>query len=137
MDTSLYANEIMDWAENRDHLGTLEHPQAEATLSNPLCGDRVCVQVRLEEGLIRELRYQVKGCILCRAACAHLASLAPGLNLEGLSRLREEFTCALSGAVPELPPTHAAFRPVLTRKSRHGCVRLPYDALFEALRDEG
>jgi nitrogen fixation NifU-like protein len=116
-------------------MGTLESADCCATENNPLCGDRISVEIELHRNRIREIAFHVRGCILAKASAAHLAFLATGLGLETLGQLRQIFKKALKAREKEFlfPESHYFFNPVRSVKSRHSCVLLPYDAVMKAL----
>jgi nitrogen fixation protein NifU and related proteins len=65
----LYAQAILQLArEARDRV-PLRRPTAHATvLSNRFCGDEVRLEVRVEEGLIREIACWAHACVLCEVS---------------------------------------------------------------------
>ncbi len=137
MSTDLYNAQMLAWSEQDDHAGSMADFDAEATLSNPLCGDRVTIRLKMDADRIADLRYQVRGCLLCKAACAHMAELVRGLDQPGLKALRDEFERFLQSAPGNrraVSVTHEIFSPVRPRKSRHRCVLLPYETAIKALQ---
>lgn len=48
-------------------------PTETATVDNPLCGDRVTIDVKLAGGKLAAIGHQVRGCLLCEAAAATIA----------------------------------------------------------------
>ena len=80
MSDNLYDDPMLRWAGRKDYSGSVDFPDVQATQTNPLCGDRVTVQLKMEGDAIRNIYYQVRGCILCKASCAYMASLAQGLK---------------------------------------------------------
>ena len=135
MSDTLYDDPIMKLARAATGSGVLESPQASATADNPLCGDRVTVQLTLEAGRIGRLAHRVRGCALCQAAASMIGSHAPGASpaeiaatRETLRRLLKERAAPPADAWPEVQ----AFAPVAEHKSRHTCVLLPFDAVAKA-----
>ena len=116
--------------------GRLDAPDAQALLDNPLCGDRVEMEVKLTAGRIAALAHRVKGCLLCRAAAAVIGKRANGASAEEIERIAAQLTEMLERQGP--PPADwaelAAFAPVHGHRSRYGCVLLPIQALLGALR---
>jgi len=110
----------------------LPAPDATATLFNPLCGDRVTIEVRLSDGRIAALGGTVKGCLLCQAAAAALAELSAGRTPAEARELGPQAAAILAGAVPP-PPVLEPFLPVRPFRRRHACVLLPFEALAEAM----
>jgi nitrogen fixation NifU-like protein len=136
MNKDLYQDPIIEWSKRKGHEGPLLEPDCRATINNPLCGDRVTVELRLKGEGIVEMAHQVKGCMLCKASSAHLAVLAKGLTLDNIKRMRQDLDKALKSPeedTNDFPESHEIFRPVRSHKSRHSCVLLVYDAVIDAL----
>jgi nitrogen fixation NifU-like protein len=58
MSFEMYQDNILDHYENPFHQGTLEHPTFEIRDLNPLCGDEVRIQARLDdEGRLATVRF--------------------------------------------------------------------------------
>lgn len=138
MSGDLYRERMLALAEGGDRGAPLDSPDASFTLDNPLCGDRVSVDVRCDDdGRIVALGHTVRGCVLCRAAAAVLADHAAGLSRDELAAVRERVQGRLreSGELPADPEWRdlAVFEPVAAHKSRHDCVLLPFDAALAAL----
>ncbi|CUW39852.1 putative Fe-S cluster formation NifU-like protein [Magnetospirillum sp. XM-1] len=132
MNDELYGAAIKDLAAREPV--ALDHPDASATQDNPLCGDRVSLDIRLEEGRVTAFGHRVKGCVLCRAASTLAAEQAVGLDAQAAARLADQVAGMLKkGAEPAFPAL-AAFLPVRPHKSRHDCVLLPFKALAKAVR---
>ncbi|MBN1103676.1 MAG: iron-sulfur cluster assembly scaffold protein [Deltaproteobacteria bacterium] len=133
MGVDLYQDAIIALSRRSDHIGSVPDADCEAVMRNPLCGDQVMVQLQIEGGRIRSLRYQVRGCLLCKASSALLASLGEGMDLHELEEMHQGFDLALKTEDISFPVTHTVFMPVRAHKSRHSCILLPYEAVMEAL----
>lgn len=113
----------------------LEQPAASVTVDNPLCGDRVTLDLVVDSGKVGAVGHRVRGCLLCQAATALIADHAPGATaaeLRGVAAGVQRFMAdgeLDSSAWPEL----AMFAPVRAARSRHRCVTLPFAALTRAL----
>jgi len=110
----------------------LEAPTASAVLDNPLCGDRVTVDIALVDGRIATIGHEVKGCLPCRAAAAAMARLAEGRRPAEVGELAVKAAAMLAGAPPP-DPLMEAFLPARPHRNRHACVLLPFEALTRAL----
>ena len=132
----LYQQAIKELAAAGAGQGRLEAPDARALLDNPLCGDRVEIEVKLSAGRIAALAHSVKGCLLCRAAAAAIGQRATGASAAEVERVTAQLTEMLerSGPPPDGWPVLAAFGPVHGHRSRYGCVLLPFNTLLAALR---
>ncbi len=132
----LYQQAIKALAQGAAGHGRLEAPDGVALLDNPLCGDRVEMEVELAGGRVGSLAHRVKGCLLCRAAAAAIGARAKDAKLEDIERVTAQLRAMLEREAP--PPLGwtelAAFAPVHGHRSRYGCVLLPFDALVAAMK---
>lgn len=136
MSEELYQEAILAHAKAAVRAGRLGAPHASATAYNPLCGDRVTIELRLDQGRLSDIAQEVKGCALCRAAASLLAASAVGAEPGALKTSARVFERMIreNGPPPDGPwAEFAVFTPVQRHKSRHDCVLLPFDALAEAL----
>jgi nitrogen fixation NifU-like protein len=85
---------------------------------NPLCGDRVSIEARLEGDRVAEIRFDGRGCALCMAAASILTETVQGRSLEDLAGLsQEEFLAELQSPI---------------RPARLKCALLPWRAFRHA-----
>jgi nitrogen fixation NifU-like protein len=134
MTDQLYQERIMALAKAKTGAGKLAAPTKSARRDNPLCGDRVTVDVRLDGGgRIAEIAHQVRGCLLCQASASALAAVAVGRDAAGVAAIRHDAECAIGREEGEAGEPFTAFAPVRDYKSRHECVLLPFEALKDAL----
>jgi nitrogen fixation NifU-like protein len=135
MSDQLYQERIVALAKAKTGAGKLAAPTKSARRDNPLCGDRVTIDVKMgEDGKIAELAHQVRGCLLCQASASALASVAVGRDTAGIEKIRLDAERAIGREEGEAAEPFAAFAPVKSHKSRHECVLLPFEALQEAMR---
>jgi len=139
----IYHAAIKTLAEAGTGHGRLEAPDGQALIDNPLCGDRVEIEVAISGARIARLAHRVRGCLLCRAAAAAIGARAVGANAEEIGRVATQLAAMLEadeapgagweGGWAEL----GAFVPVRGHRSRYGCVLLPFKSLLAALRAGG
>ena len=138
MSDALYDEQIKELARSRTGAGLLAPPAVSATVSNPLCGDRVTMTASVADGRIVAVGHEVKGCLLCEASAAAVADAAPGQPVEEVTALAGAVRAMLRNdqAPPPAPfGAFAAFAPARRHRARHECVLLPLDALAKALRN--
>ena len=136
----LYAQPILQLAREARDRAPVQRPTAGATvLSNRFCGDEVRLEVRVEEGLIREIAYSVHACVLCEASALIMRQAIIGKDDSSLPQA-EQFLSDLAGGSPVTPPAGweelGKFEPLRRFKSRLDCVLLPLRALRQALSDQ-
>jgi len=116
---ALYSDVIRErWRKPR-HRGELTNPTGVAEDVNPLCGDRVRVSVRVEDGAVAEARFTGDSCAICTASADVVTELATGRSTAAAARL---------GTEDVLEVLRADVRPTRMR-----CVTLPIAVLGMAL----
>jgi nitrogen fixation NifU-like protein len=135
MSASLYHQALVQRAKAGFGKGRLDAPAASVTLDNPLCGDRVTIELRCDDRAIAEIGHNVRGCILCEAAAATIAEFCRGREIaESRSILPAIRSMMQEG---KEPPSEwqclDIFTPVHQAKSRRDCVLLPFEAFEKAL----
>ncbi len=134
--SQIYQEAIKSLATAAIGQGALASPDGRALVDNPLCGDRVEMEVKLSGGRIEAVAHQVRGCLLCRAAASVISKHAAGASPEEIDRV----SIAVSEMLEKQAPPPAgwqeldAFVPVHGHRSRYRCVQLPFEALLAALR---
>ena len=136
MKPDLYQDAIVAQAKRASRAGRLETPDATITLDNPLCGDRVTIDVRLDDGRIVDLAQRVRGCLLCEASASVVGANAVGQTGNDIAAAQRDTRAMLEGGTASTArwPGLEAFTPVSSYKSRHACVLLPFEALLEAVK---
>jgi nitrogen fixation NifU-like protein len=134
MADSLYQTAIVETARRATGKGRLPAPDASVTLDNPLCGDRVTIDLTMNGDRVTTLGHDVRGCLLCEAAAAIIATHATGATADELKAAAESVASLLKGTDAEPAwPDLRMFLPVRAHKSRHRCILLPFEALLTAL----
>ena len=134
MSDQLYQERIVALAKAKTGAGKLAAPTKSARRDNPLCGDRVSIDLRLDgDGRIAEIAHQVRGCLLCQASASALSSVAVGRDRAGIAEIRHEAEKAIGREMGNPHEPFTAFAPVRAYRSRQECVLLPFEALQDAL----
>lgn len=115
-----YGAVVLEHFRRPRNLHSLERPSAAHEAFNPLCGDRVRVEIEVGGGAIRAAAFTANACAICTASASLLTERLAGLTLDRAA--------AISGA-----ETLSALQTVVPR-AREACALLPLDALREALR---
>jgi nitrogen fixation NifU-like protein len=135
MTAALYHAALVDRAKAGIGKGRLAQPNATVTLDNPLCGDRVTLDVTLRDGLIEAIGHHVRGCLLCEAAAATIAESCTDKSVAAARSILPPIRALMRDgtAVPGDWTTLDIFSPVHDSKSRRDCVLLPFTAFEQAL----
>ena len=88
--SDLYREQILDHYRNPRNHGTLDHPDATFEDTNPLCGDRVRMDVQFVDGRIADIRFSGRGCAISQATASMLTELAKGHTVEDVRALSKD-----------------------------------------------
>jgi nitrogen fixation NifU-like protein len=135
MSDDLYQRAIMDRAKTPVRAGRLPSPDVSVTIDNPLCGDRITLDLKLENGTIADIAHHVRGCALCQASASVMAEAVVGQRTADAGTGREQLKAMLGGNEAPAAPWngYGIFTPLRAHKSRQDCVLLPLEALAQAL----
>jgi nitrogen fixation protein NifU and related proteins len=86
----IYREAILDHSKHPRHLGTLEDADYTYEDANPLCGDRVRVDVKVKDGRIADVAFSGHGCAISQAATSMLCEKVVGMTLEDVRKLTRE-----------------------------------------------
>jgi len=135
MSDELYQRAILDRAKSPARAGRLPAPDATVTVDNPLCGDRVTLDIKMDGDKIADIAHHVRGCALCQASASVVSEVAVGRSPADAQSGRERLKAMLGGSEAPAAPWNelGIFMPLRSHKSRQDCVLLPFEALAQAL----
>lgn len=117
--SSAYSAVVLEHFRRPRNRGSLADPTMVQEGVNPLCGDRVRIELRIDENTVREARFSANACAICVAAASILTELIQGATLDRLERVTvDELSALLHADIPA---------------ARVQCVRLPLTVLHTGL----
>lgn len=78
----LYRENILEHYQHPRNRGALERPDVAFEDANPLCGDRIRMEFRLDQGRIAAVRFSGTGCSISQAAASMLCERIEGMALD-------------------------------------------------------
>ena len=135
---TLYSPALLAHARAPQHAVLLEAPTHSVTADNPLCGDRIRLQVRVvgEESVVAGVGHRTRGCALCIASASVMAEQIVGRPLAEARAARAAVEALIGGEGAVEAPLDV-FVGVRAAPARAGCVTLPWRALDEIIEEEG
>jgi nitrogen fixation protein NifU and related proteins len=85
-----YRDYILDHYRNPRNFGRLEHPSATVEELNPLCGDVIRMDLLVENGIVKDVRFSGKGCAISQASASMLTESVKGMRLEDVAKLTKD-----------------------------------------------
>ena len=94
----LYREQILEHYKQPHNWGELEDPDLEFEDFNPLCGDELKVQIKLDaENKVDEVAFSGHGCAISQAAASMVSDEIKGMHVDELVRLDRDFVLDLLG----------------------------------------
>ena len=89
-DDQFYREYILDHYKNPRNFGRLEQPDISHEEENPLCGDVVAIDLKVEDGSIADVRFHGRGCAISQASASLLTERLKGMRLEDAKHIGKE-----------------------------------------------
>jgi nitrogen fixation NifU-like protein len=97
-----YSPLVLEHFRRPRHRGVLESPTMTAEIANPLCGDRVRVQLRVEGDRVTAARFTAEACAVAVASASLLLERVEGATLPEVAAIDDASVVAwLESELPE------------------------------------
>jgi nitrogen fixation NifU-like protein len=129
----LYRQYILEhYRDPRNH-GHLEHPDIHAGDTNPLCGDRIELDLKLAGDRVAEVRFSGRGCAISQASASMLTEKIEGATLDELRALAPADVFEMLGV--EIGPARQRCA-LLSLRVLHQGIGGPYTGRYDADEEE-
>ncbi len=134
----LYQEIILDHNRSPRNFGVLNNPTHVEDGHNPLCGDHYKVYLQIEDGEVKDIRFDGKGCAISKSSASVMSEFIKGKKIDEIDEYFELFQKIVRG---ELDPADyldqlgklAAFAGVSEFPMRVKCATLPWHTLYNAI----
>lgn len=133
---TLYQEIILDHYRHRRHRGTLDSPTAAVDHNNPVCGDAIHLEIRVDDGTLTQVGHTGDGCSISQASASMMGEAVTGKSTEEVAALIEHMRAVMRS--DEEPDEDRlgdaiALKGVAQFPARVKCALLSWMALKEAL----
>ena len=132
----IYNSKILEFAGNISRAGTLPDAEATSEKHSKLCGSRVRVYIKTEDGKVSDFAHEVKACALGQASSSVMARHVVGASIEEVRQARYDMLAMLT-AGGEGPSGRFEdmryLKPVKDYKARHASTMLTFEAVVDCL----
>ncbi len=95
---SLYQQLILEHYRNPRNKAELADKTVEVHLANPVCGDEIRLQLRIDDNRVAEAKFIGQGCSISQAAVSMMTSLLQGRSLDEADAISKRFTEMMHGS---------------------------------------
>ncbi len=97
----MYTEKAMDHFRNPRNYGRMENPDAVGKVGNIVCGDVMWIYLKIENDIIRDVKFETFGCTAAIATSSMITELAKGKSInEALNITNNEVAGSLGGLPP-------------------------------------
>jgi nitrogen fixation NifU-like protein len=110
----------MEHFKNPRNVGVIEDADGIGEVGNPICGDMMTVYIKVEDDVIKDIKYLTFGCGAAIAVTSMISEMAKGLTIEEALKLSNKDVADELGGLPQ---------------QKIHCSNLGADALHKAIQD--
>ncbi len=93
----LYRQVIMDHYKTPRNKGTIENDSIDIEMNNPTCGDRIHLTLQVEDGLVKDAKFDGEGCSISMASASMMTQAVKGKDVDTALKLSEIFSDMMLG----------------------------------------
>ena len=117
---AFYSEKVMDHFANPRNVGEIKDASGVGEVGNPVCGDMMKFYIKVENNIIKDVKFKTFGCGAAIAVSSMVSEMAMGKPIEEALALTNE---AVAKELGGLPP------------NKMHCSNLGADALHKAIED--
>ncbi len=95
---TLYRKVIMDHYKNPRNRGVMEdESDIKINMNNPTCGDRIQLQLKIEDGIVTDVKFDGEGCSISMSSASMMSQAIKGQKTEKALRMADVFSKMMLG----------------------------------------
>ena len=97
----MYSDKVIDHFSNPRNVGEIEDASGSGTVGNPKCGDIMKMDIKVEDGIITDVKFKTFGCGAAIATSSMATEMVKGKSIDEALELTNQ---AVAEALGGLPP---------------------------------
>ena len=85
----IYHEKIVDYSRNPINYGKIENHDVTFHDSNPLCGDSIDIDMKIDDDKVTDIKFHGKGCAICMACSSVLTEITKGKSIEDARKIEK------------------------------------------------
>lgn len=85
----IYHEMIVDYSRNPVNFGKIEDPDVTFHDSNPLCGDSIDIDMKIDNDKVTDIKFHGRGCAICMACSSVLTEITKGKSLDDVRKIEK------------------------------------------------
>ena len=115
-----YTEKVKDHFFNPRNVGEISDADGVGTVGNPTCGDVMTMYIKVNNGVITDIKFKTYGCAAAIATSSITTEIVKGMNIQEAKNLTRDNVAEELGGLPTI---------------KLHCSNLAADALKEAIKD--
>ncbi|MEK8126825.1 Fe-S cluster assembly sulfur transfer protein SufU [Paenibacillus filicis] len=130
----LYRRVIMDHYKNPRNRGSFEGDSVSIDLNNPTCGDKIQLQMQVEDGIVKAAKFTGEGCSISLSSASMMTDAVRGKTLDEALNMADSFSSLMKGEPTEFEYEDIeALSGVNKFPARIKCATLAWNALRKGI----
>ena len=115
----MYSEKVMDHFTNPRNVGEIENADGVDTVGNPKCGDIMRIFLKIEDGIITDVKFKTFGCGAAIATSSKATELVKGKTLDEALQITNKMVMDSLGGLPPVK-VHCS---VLAEEALHAAIQ--------------
>lgn len=137
---TLYRQVIMDHYKNPRNKGNLDGDTLTVDMNNPTCGDRIQLNMQVEDGIVKDAKFEGEGCSISMASASMMTQAIKGLEVKKALKMSEMFSKMMLGEDVDTTGLDVgdieALQGISKFPARIKCATLCWKAMEKGVKDE-
>ncbi|PLS02651.1 Fe-S cluster assembly sulfur transfer protein SufU [Neobacillus cucumis] len=136
---ALYRRVIMDHYKKPRNRGVLEDGSHTINMNNPTCGDRIQLTFKVEDGIVKDAKFEGEGCSISMSSASMMTQAIKGKKVEEALQMSGIFSEMMLGKEPDDSIDLGdieALQGVAKFPARIKCATLAWKAMEKGLKSE-
>ena len=115
----MYSEKVMDHFENPRNVGEIPDANGVGTVGNAKCGDIMRMYLKVENGVIQDVKFKTFGCGAAIATSSKATEIVKGMTLEEAEKVTNKMVMEALGGLPPVK-VHCS---VLAEEALHAAIQ--------------
>ncbi|MDC3412345.1 SUF system NifU family Fe-S cluster assembly protein [Aquibacillus sp. 3ASR75-11] len=94
---TLYRQVIMDHYKNPRNRGSLDKESMTIDMNNPTCGDRIQLHILVEDGIVKDAKFEGEGCSISLSSASMMTQAIKGKEVQDALKMSKLFSDMMVG----------------------------------------
>jgi nitrogen fixation NifU-like protein len=113
----LYSEQVREHYANPRNVGSVDEPSGKAIVRSPVDSDTVLITLRIEDGVIQDVKFKCMGCAVAIACSSMATEMVLGRPVEEAYQIKEQDVADALGGIPEYKMRCSNLAPEAIRKA--------------------